>query len=83
MAQNCLLVNWPIETSSTWKGHLTVQRIIPESQATLNVWARTDSRRRGPEVRFWSITVFGRSYRGTCPRSRFMGSFLFFRYAEI
>jgi hypothetical protein len=30
--------------------NLAVQRIISKSWATLNVWARTDSRRRGPEV---------------------------------
>ena len=28
-----------------------------------------------PEVRFWSITEFGRYCCGTCPRSRFLGSF--------
>jgi hypothetical protein len=33
-----------------WKGILAVQRIIPESRATVTVCARTDSHRRGPEV---------------------------------
>src|SRR5215471_9019736 len=28
-----------------------------------------------PEVRFWSITLLARSLCGTCPRSRFLGSF--------
>ena len=32
--------------------------------------ANIDSRRRGPEVAFWPITLFARSFCSTCPRSR-------------
>ena len=29
----------------------------------------------GPEVWLWDITLLAKSYWGTCPRSRFLGSF--------
>src|SRR5215469_10996705 len=34
-----------------------------------------DVRKCCPEVSFWSITLSARSLCGTCPRSRFLGSF--------
>ena len=34
----------------------------------------TTAYRRGPEFRFWSITLLAKSFCGTCPRSRFMAN---------
>lgn len=56
--------------------HRSMARALPKTAD-----ARTQGRigfhpgkvRSSPAVLFWSIRVFGKSYRGTCPRSRDVG----------